>query len=761
MCNWKKWIWPGLVTTALLTALTGWFLAGRVHHDLGLRASDQLNAGQPWAKIAFSGRDGAISGIAENEIQQREAASIAKSTYGVRVVENRTTLPPKADPFVISLIKAGEGITLKGNYTSTESRIALVGALEKAMPGIAIKDELTLASGKPDGFDGLTGFGVAQLADLGTGEVSLSNLDYAIKGEPVNLDVYGRLTAATAALPSGGVLKLAEIALPALGKPYEISSTYDGNGVTLEGYAPSLDAKAAVEAKTKELFPGKAVNNLLKLASGAPDGYADWVGFGLGQIAALKQGAFAITGTDYALKGVPADAATFEAAMMAAKDALPSGLKLAAADLVAPPAPPAEPEPAPAPEPAKPYVWTAANSANGVKLEGSVPTQADLDALTGLAKSRFVKSEVTAAQIVRADAPDGIAAVQSGLLKALTYLSDGTAVITDKDATLTGTSPSQTIADLVVRKAQSVMSDGYKLTTDIKVVEPEMVALMVKADPYVWGAVSNASGITLDGSVLSGAVGKSLIEKLNSVYTKGSVASSMAPRNPSPAGFAAAQASLLQGLAALNEGKASLNDNAASLTGVAANEDVKAAVIKSVTEALPGGYELASEISVVPPPPAPEPAPAPEPTPAPAPDPKPAPAPEPAPEPAPTPVPDPNACIAEIAGILSQGQINFQVSKAIIRDDSKETLVSIADALKSCPAADVEIGGHTDSDGNEVNNQSLSEARAIAVRDVLVQSGLDGAKITAKGYGESQPIADNDNRENKAKNRRIEFRLVQ
>ncbi|MGB8816905.1 MAG: OmpA family protein [Rhizobiaceae bacterium] len=745
------------MTTALLTALTGWFLAGKVHQDLGLRASDQLKAGQPWAKIAFSGRDGVVTGIAENEIQQREAASIAKSTYGVRVVDNRTTLPPKADPFVISLIKAGEGIRLKGNYTSTESRIALVGALEEAMPGIAIKDELTLASGKPDGFDGLASFGISQLADLGTGEVTLSNLDYSIKGEPVNLDVYGKLTAATAGLPSGGVLKLADIALPALGKPYEVSSTYDGGGVTLEGYAPSNEAKAAIEAKAKELFPGKSVNNQLKLASGAPDGYVDWVGFGLGQIAALKEGSFSITGADYAVKGTPADAATFDAAMVAAKGALPSGMKLAAADFVPPPPPPpAEPEPAPAPEPAKPYVWTAANSANGVKLEGSVPTQADIDALTALAKARFVKSDVTAAQIVRADAPDGVAAVQSGMLKALTYLSDGAASIADKDIKLTGTAPSQNVADLVAAKARSVVPEGYKLTTEIKVAEPEVMAAMVKAEPYIWGAESNASSIKLDGSVLSGDVGKSLIEKLNSVYSKGVIVNAMAPRSPSPAGFAAAQASLLQGLAALNEGKATLNDNAASLTGVAATDDVKSSVVKSVAEAMPDGYELASEISVVPPPPpppAPEPAPAPEPTPA----------PEPVqePEPAPAPVPDPNACIAEIAGILSQGQINFQVSKAIIRDDSKETLVSIADALKSCPAAKVEIGGHTDSDGNEVNNQSLSEARANAVRDALTSAGLDGANITAKGYGESEPIASNDSRENKAKNRRIEFRLVQ
>jgi OmpA-OmpF porin, OOP family len=214
MCNATKWFWPGLVTTAFLTALSGWFIGSSVERDLALRAGDQLRAGQPWATVTFDGRDGIVAGIAENEIQQREAANIAKSTYGVRVIGNKTVLPMKADPFILSLVKAGEGILLKGNFATTAGRLALIESIERSMPGIAITEELILASGEPEGFDLLASFGVSQLADLASGEVTLSNLEYSIKGKPAGLEVYEKLTNAVKALPAGGKLKAADIAMP-------------------------------------------------------------------------------------------------------------------------------------------------------------------------------------------------------------------------------------------------------------------------------------------------------------------------------------------------------------------------------------------------------------------------------------------------------------------------------------------------------------------------------------------------------------------
>ena len=73
----------------------------------------------------------------------------------------------------------------------------------------------------------------------------------------------------------------------------------------------------------------------------------------------------------------------------------------------------------------------------------------------------------------------------------------------------------------------------------------------------------------------------------------------------------------------------------------------------------------------------------------------------------------------------------------------------------------VEIAAHTDSDGSENYNLTLSERRAESVVNYLTQYGIDLERLTPKGYGESDPIAPNDSNENKALNRRVEMRILQ
>ena len=105
-------------------------------------------------------------------------------------------------------------------------------------------------------------------------------------------------------------------------------------------------------------------------------------------------------------------------------------------------------------------------------------------------------------------------------------------------------------------------------------------------------------------------------------------------------------------------------------------------------------------------------------------------------------------------------KIHFAVGKARIMRDSYELLNQVADALKSSPNIKVRIEGHTDSDGSAAYNLRLSQRRANAVRDYLVEKGIDPDRLKAVGFGESQPIASNKTRKGKAMNRRVEFRII-
>jgi outer membrane protein OmpA-like peptidoglycan-associated protein/uncharacterized protein YidB (DUF937 family) len=114
----------------------------------------------------------------------------------------------------------------------------------------------------------------------------------------------------------------------------------------------------------------------------------------------------------------------------------------------------------------------------------------------------------------------------------------------------------------------------------------------------------------------------------------------------------------------------------------------------------------------------------------------------------------------DLISALNLNVINFATGSAQIPADSDDYLNRVAMALKSAPAGTIlEIGGHTDNVGDAASNLSLSQQRAEAVRSYLIQQGVNGDMLVAKGYGDTKPIGSNDTEEGKFHNRRIEFAL--
>jgi len=121
---------------------------------------------------------------------------------------------------------------------------------------------------------------------------------------------------------------------------------------------------------------------------------------------------------------------------------------------------------------------------------------------------------------------------------------------------------------------------------------------------------------------------------------------------------------------------------------------------------------------------------------------------------------DPNDDVVKIGVPIILEGVTFETNKAAITPESSQILRSALKTLTTYPEIQVEVSGHTDNVGNKKSNLRLSQRRAEAVREWLIERGIDPVRIVAKGYGPDVPIAPNDSPENKRKNRRIEFKRI-
>lgn len=107
--------------------------------------------------------------------------------------------------------------------------------------------------------------------------------------------------------------------------------------------------------------------------------------------------------------------------------------------------------------------------------------------------------------------------------------------------------------------------------------------------------------------------------------------------------------------------------------------------------------------------------------------------------------------------IVSMSDVLFDTGKFSLKPGAREKLAKVAGILLAYPGLNIEVGGYTDNVGSDAMNQALSENRAGSVRNYLVEQGVASASVTAKGFGETLPVATNDDAAGRQQNRRVEL----
>ncbi|MET3896460.1 OOP family OmpA-OmpF porin [Devosia sp. UYZn731] len=578
-----------------------------------------------------------------------------------------------------------------------------------------------------------------------------------ISGANAASDGDARTIAAPATLELAQAGSIVTVPSPMISDYWMSATRQSGGVIVFDGYAPD-------DATRKRLSETEGADtNFLKLGRGAPGNYQAAVDFGLAILARLSEGRFALDGQNVTLTGVARSSADYTALSELIAAGSPQGLLLARNEIQAPPA--------------APYLLSATKTADGsVALAGMLPNVA---AKASLAVAEGNPS--VAAVTYASGEPDDLIVSATTALGLLKWLDTGTAAFDGTNWTVSGTAA--TAADKTAIEAafttRRLSASGWTLDVDVAaaanpppktkpavtvtepVVEPETTkptpppaettpAEPKPVEPVATPEPSEPPPPAAAPEVTKPSVAEPITAKVDPAYAfaasrgvGGAVTlSGQLPADPAlrffgvitgapttgvtiaagaPDDFIINAETGIRGLMELENGQLRFATGKWSLSGKAQTNAARDAVMASVA-ALPDGASWTMNISAPPP---------------------------------------LDACQASVAEFSTRNAILFQSGAAVIAPESSAPLDELAGYLALCPAADVDIEGYTDADGDDQLNLALSVARAEAVIDALIARKIAPERLYAIGYGESQPIADNDTSAGKRLNRRIVIKVLE
>ncbi|AUR06499.1 OmpA family protein [Phaeobacter inhibens] len=322
--------------------------------------------------------------------------------------------------------------------------------------------------------------------------------------------------------------------------------------------------------------------------------------------------------------------------------------------------------------------------------------------------------------------PNWARAAELGIAS-LSELGGGSVTLANADMTLVateGTAPA--LFDHVVGELESALPQVFALHA----VLPEPETEDGNGPPEFTATLSPEGQVQLRGRISDEALRQISSSYAQARFGSQNVYSATRVVEDLPANWPVRVLAGLEALSHLQRGAVSVTPDSLSLSGMSHREDAPSEIAKLLSAKLGDAESYELNVTYEAPP-----------------------------EPADKPM-SPELCEAELAAVQTVSKITFEPGSATVAAGSRDTLDQIADILARCDGVRLEIQGHTDSQGREEMNQTLSQSRAQSVLNELRGRRLVTSSFTAKGYGESTPIASNDTEDGREANRRIEFRLI-
>ncbi|THD85131.1 hypothetical protein E7811_05310 [Aliigemmobacter aestuarii] len=500
---------------------------------------------------------------------------------------------------------------------------------------------------------------------------------------------------------------------------FSVEMLRNDDGLQLIGLLPAgiggADPVAVLTQEAENLASGLTVTDMLETAAfPAPEGWEEALGYGLTALRMLPRSKISVAVDSVAITAISdseSEKRRLESELARLKpEGLPVRIDISA------------------PRPVlTPFTLRFIIDDSGARFDAC-------SADTERARNRIIAAAVAAGAEGKAPCTIGLGvpspswseAAEAGI-RAVAALGAGSFTMSDADLTLQATeTTSQASFDRVVGDLRAALPDVFSLTA---ILPPKPSA--TQEGPAEFTAVLGENGrVELRGRVTDDLMQKAVDSYARAQFGADEVYTATRLDENLPEGWSIRVLAGLESLAELAEGSLLVRADLVEVKGITGSQGARARITQVLSDKLGQGQSFRVNVTY---------------------DEKRDPL---------AALPTPEECLAEINAAMTRRKITFAPGSTEIDADANQTMDALAEILKTCPGLQLEIGGHTDSQGSEEGNRALSQARAEAVLIALQGRRAPVELMTAVGYGETRPIADNGTEEGREANRRIEFTLL-
>ncbi|WP_128253426.1 OmpA family protein [Falsirhodobacter deserti] len=493
---------------------------------------------------------------------------------------------------------------------------------------------------------------------------------------------------------------------------FEMELLRNDDGVSLIGLIPRTSQ--AMMADTAALVPDLQVSDMLETADHpAPDGWNGAMAFGIDALKLLPRAKISVAPGVVTITAIANDVPEQQRLRSQLAQITPAGVK-ANVDITAP-------------RPViTPYALRLIRNEDGTRFEScSAPDEDQAERIVAAAQKAGAADAITCAVGLGAPSAEWTAAAEAGI-EALAALPAGSLTMSDADIVLAARAGTpRADFDRVAGSLDTSLPAGFSLQTVLPPAPAEEAE----------GPLEFTAELTPDGeATIAGRVRDALGQEAVTSYARARFGANAVTGTPvldesAPTGWTTRVMTGLEALDQLASGSLRVTPKEVTVSGVTGSKAAQAQITQLLTEKLGNSaftvtatYDEDLDPYAA--------------------------------------LPAPEECMANIRNVMAQQKISFAPGSAEIEGSARATLDGLTEILTDCANLSFEIQGYTDSQGSDAGNQALSQARAEAVMVALQGRRISADRLTAVGYGEADPIADNTTEEGRESNRRIEFKLT-